>query len=41
MSLSTGDFTTINSKEGHQFVLETRLLPSKFNTNLPYAANIV
>lgn len=41
MSLSASDFTTINSKDGHQFILETKLLPNKFNTNLPYPANIV
>lgn len=41
MSLSVSDFSTVTSKDGESFVLETKLLPSKFQPNMPYSAKIV
>ena len=41
MSLTAADYTTITSKDGESFVVETRLLPTKFNKNMGYSAKIV
>ena len=41
MSLSVADYTRINSKDGHEFITETRVVPKGFPTNLNYSAKIV
>lgn len=41
MSLSASDFTTLTSKDGQQFIIETKVIPSKMGTALNYPAKIV
>ena len=41
MSLTVSDYARISSVEGHEFVLEAKLLPKKFPTTLPYSSRIV
>ena len=41
MSLTVADYARVQSAEGHEFVLEARLLPKKFPSSLPYSSRIV
>ena len=41
MSLTVADYTRIYSKDGHEFVAESRVVPKGFPTTLHYSAKIV
>lgn len=38
---SPGEYSMITSNDGETFIVETKLLPGKFPTSLPYTGQIV
>ena len=41
MSLQASDFCTIASADGESFIIESKLLPPKMSSKLPYSARVV